>query len=79
MELSKCPLCGGDILLTQQEYRYNVTIDVGGTGDYISVVDPGKFWFEDETAVFCENGHSEDDILEALGINPETKGATNGA
>lgn len=85
--IKKCPICGSDLQATVKAWWILASITIGNDGaleyeldyEYASLTDPGerRFGFEDRIlAVYCENDHTEAEMLRALehpGIHPAAR------
>jgi hypothetical protein len=58
MSRTECPICGGRLLATVEEYRNDVVV----SDDFSQLVDGGDDDGVGDWRVYCENDHTEEDM-----------------
>jgi len=64
-KLYACPICGGRIQSTEENYRDNLVL----SADAKDVVDNGSSVGSGERAVYCENDHSQQAMIDFVRDN----------
>lgn len=60
--MKACPICGGTIQSTRAEWMTDLVLSADGT----EVVDAGEWSDTGETSVYCDNDHSQQDMVDHL-------------
>lgn len=66
MKFTECPICGGEMQATVKEWRSAVTVELSGNPPQLTLDHFGDLYDHDEPSIYCENDHSEEQILEHL-------------
>ena len=60
--ITRCPICGGELQATLEDYASRVVLSPSGT--LVDYEDAGC----GDVRIYCENDHSETEIRAALGV-----------